>query len=247
MVNEIYNYFLTFRKKLAFKKSSIILFLVILIYCFAFNTNIILSAQEFKIASESHTYTTQQHTLHATHLGNSKHKSHLFEFNPYILVSQIVNFFILLYILNKFFISKIKQVISERQKIIEDKLSYASKKLEEATQLKSEFEDKLANFKEICYLERQKIIKEAYDIHDHIIENAKKEAQNILSFAQKQIELEKEKSWIEIRDKILDLTKLTTEKVISVVLDDKLQHNLIKKIIQEVELELETEKKDDAL
>lgn len=150
-----------------------------------------------------------------------------------LLVAQLANFLILLFVLRRFAYKPLLKLLDERKQKIADGLSNAQKaqsKLEEAEK------------------ERQKIISTAKKGASEIISLAESSAQKnreetlkeakagvekIVAEARKQIESEKNKMIGEIKSEITELVILTTEKTASIKLDEKKDKELIEKIIRD--------------
>lgn len=77
--------------------------------------------------------------------------------NWFTIVSIIINFFILLFILQKIFYKPVIKIMAERQERIDESLSSAKAKEEEAGQLIKSYEEKLTQTKKI----RENILKDA--------------------------------------------------------------------------------------
>ncbi len=92
-----------------------------------------------------------------------------FGINWYLVIAQIVNFLIILYLLKKYAYKPILGVLKKREELIHKGLADA-KKGEEALQEADE--------------ERKKIIKQARDEAHSIVDNARKEASMLLEEAQ---------------------------------------------------------------
>lgn len=102
-----------------------------------------------------------------------------FGINPLLLAAQIVNFFLLLFILKRFLYKPILKVLEERKKKIEDSLKNA----EEIEKRLNEITEKEAEVILRAGKEGQKILQDAGDEYKRIIEDAKKEYARIIEKA----------------------------------------------------------------
>lgn len=148
-----------------------------------------------------------------------------------LLIAQIVNFLILLFVLYKFTYGPILAILEKRQKKIEKGLADADearKKLEESQEKQKEILKKARNeAKDI--IEKARI--QAEKLRSDIAVEAKARSEKIISDAKVEIEREKEKTIAEIKSEIGELVVAATEKIIDEKLDEKRDGELIEKVI----------------
>lgn len=154
---------------------------------------------------------------------------------PVILVTQIINFLILLFVLKKFLYKPILEVFEKRRKKIKKSLEDAAK-----------MEKKVAELKEIekremhqIQLQAREIIREAKDeaekTKQKIIKEAEKEAEELLSKTKQEIEARKKKIISEMQKETADLTVLATLKILEKRMDERTQKQLVEEAIQELD------------
>ena len=156
-----------------------------------------------------------------------------FGLNPILLVAQVVNFLILLYLLNRFLYKPVLTMLRERQAKIEQGLTDA-KKGEELLEKAQE--------------ERQRILKEATTEAQNIIDEARKEVmelrntfeeqtkqdrERMLEEATAQLLLEKEAIEKQIMEKVTTVASALLEKTLETILTGKEK----KKMLEAVEKE----------
>ena len=121
-----------------------------------------------------------------------------------LLFWTLLAFVIVLFILGKFAWKPIMQSLNERENTIADSLATAERVKAEMAQLKSENEELLAQARE----ERAKMLKEARDIKDKIIseakEQAKAEANKIISEAQASIDAQKMAALTDVKNRLVN-------------------------------------------
>ncbi|HEY9069132.1 MAG TPA: F0F1 ATP synthase subunit B [Candidatus Ozemobacteraceae bacterium] len=171
-----------------------------------------------------------------THSGSHEEAS-LFTFDPAILVSQIVNFFILLFVLRRFLFIPVQGILEERRKRIRESMDAAEGKNREAAEIKARYEKKLADVDQEAYQIRQKAISEAQAARDEIVAEAKRKAEELFMKTQKDISIERQKSWIQLREDVVKLTMTAAERVVEASLDDEKHHALIRRTIEQLERE----------
>jgi len=154
--------------------------------------------------------------------------------NPLLLIAQIINFLILIFLLTKFLYKPILKVLDERQKKIQNSLEEA-----ERIKIKTQEIDKLSEERiKKSLIEAQKIVQQAK-------EQAEKSKQEILEKTAQEIEGIKIKMTEEInasRKEMINKVKREASEMLTLLLsrlltnlDPKIHHQLIKQAIKEME------------
>lgn len=162
-----------------------------------------------------------------------------FGVQPTLLIGQVVNFLIILFLLKKFFYGKILDALEERKKKIEESLKNA-----DTIELRlQETEEKSAKIIEESQSQAQKIITEAKTQAAEIVTQAAQDAQKTIQeatlAAQNQIEAQREKMKDELMEDTLTLVAQVTKKVLSRNLKAAEKQNITKKLIAEVAKEVQ--------
>jgi F-type H+-transporting ATPase subunit b len=123
-------------------------------------------------------------------------------------------FICLLLMLGKFAWKPINNMISERNKSIDDALKMAEKAREEMKQLQVGNEKIMAEAR----IEREKMLKEAKELKDQIVAEAKneamKEVEKVKKAATMEISAQKAAALEEMKNQVLDLSVIVAEKVL---------------------------------
>ena len=146
-------------------------------------------------------------------------------------------FVLLLIVLKKFAWRPILDSVDERNKSIEEALKAADKAKEEMATLNADNQRILIEAKK----ERDLLLKEAREIKETIISEAKKnatiEADKIIISAKSQINNDKMKALVELKNQIAGLAIEMTEKILKSELSDKnKQKELIENALKSSEL-----------
>ena len=146
-------------------------------------------------------------------------------------------FTLLLVVLKKYAWKPILDSVDKRNKSIEDALKAADKAKEEMASLNVDNKRILAEAKK----ERDLLLKEAREIKENIISEAKKnataEADKIIVSAKSQINNDKMKALIELKNHVASLSIEMTEKILKSELSDKnKQKELIEDSLKSIEL-----------
>ena len=145
-----------------------------------------------------------------------------------------VVFTLLVLLLKKFAWKPILSAVDERNKSIKDSLAQAEKARSEMSELTANNENIIAQAK----IDRDIILKEARDMKNEIISEAKdkanKEAEKLVSTAKEQILNEKMKAITELKNHVADLSIEMAEKILSSELSDVAkQKELVTKALKE--------------
>ena len=150
---------------------------------------------------------------------------------------QLVTFLIVLFLLTKFAWKPIMSALRERETSIENALSAAEKAKLEMQGLKAENEKLLAEAR----LERDKILKEASDAGNALLENARtkanEEGSRMINQAREAIENEKRAAITEVKNMAAALSVDIAERILRKELSDpQAQQALAQDYIREVTL-----------
>ncbi len=150
------------------------------------------------------------------------------------IIMTWVNLAVIILILRHFFWDKIKGIIAERQKYVNDKLTKADEDSEKARMYLLKNEQILQSAKEegkkITGRQKQKGDK----VYEEIINNAKEEAVSLKERTMLEIEREKEKAEYEIKKQAVDLAVELSIKALDQKIDENTHRQLIGDFIAKV-------------
>ncbi len=162
----------------------------------------------------------------------------LFDFDLTILVSQTLNFFVLLFILKKFLFVPLGEVVEERRRHLGRIKIAAEEEHRTALSLKELYEGHLSNIDTEIYDIKQRAVLEANLEKEDIIEEARKKADEIIEQGEMEIFMERQTAWARIREEVVQLTLMAAEKVVEESLDSEMHHRLIANTIERLEKDL---------
>ena len=146
---------------------------------------------------------------------------------------QIINFFVLLFIVKKYFKEPIS-IINERKQKIEAELVEATKNREEAEKLHKEAEAQVLNSRK----EASEIVKNAQRKAEEeahlLIKEARENRENILRATELEVTKIKNDTKDELGREVKNLAAELAEKIIKEKVDDNQETSLIDKFIAEV-------------
>ena len=159
------------------------------------------------------------------------------EFSIGLFFWQTIIFILLIFLLKKYAWKPILDAVNEREEGIKNALLSAEKAKEEMAYLQSDNEETLKKAR----AERDSLLKEAREIKQQLIDDAKNEAQSeakkIISQAQETIQNEKKAAISDLKNQVATLSIDIAEKVLKEKLsDDKTQMNLVKDLVKDVTL-----------
>ena len=156
------------------------------------------------------------------------------EVNYSTLIMNWINFGFIILILRYFFWDKIKGILAERQKYVDEKLIKADEDAEKARMYLVKNEQILQSAKEegkkITEMQKQKGDK----LYEEIVQNAKSEAISLKERAGLEIDREKEKAEYEIKKQAVNLAIELSIKALGQQIDEDTHRKLIGDFIAKV-------------
>lgn len=157
-----------------------------------------------------------------------------FGIQPILLLAQIVNFLIILFVLKKFFYKPIVKMLDDRKKKIEESIKNADSIEEKLTQTEKE----TAQILEKARSEAQEIISqtktEAQRIYEEAAKDAKEAGEQILSLARLAMTKEKENMKQELEKETMILVTAVVQKVLGKTLKPSEKQSLTQKAVSEI-------------
>ena len=153
----------------------------------------------------------------------------------FTVIAQAINFLVLMWLLKRFFYKPILKAIATREKFIADQLADATSKIAEATKEQEDFQKKNAKFDK----QRTELInnakKEAEDIRDQLIAEARTEAEKLRAKSKDALINEEQK----LHKKTVTLMKqeifATAAKILHDLADISLEERIIALFIKNLE------------
>ena len=154
--------------------------------------------------------------------------------NIWAILISLCNLLIIFLILKKFLFAPVKKVVAERQADIDGQYEAAAKAEEEALQNKKTYEEKLS----AASVQAQSIIDDASAIAvsrgDALIKDAQSKADSILRTAEAEAELERKKAQADIKDEIISVSTVLSEKILSREINEQDHKALLDSFINEI-------------
>lgn len=155
----------------------------------------------------------------------------LFGIEAQFLLTMIVAFLVLLFVLKKFAFGPIFNTLQARQDKIRGDLDDAEARRNEMVQLQKEYETRLAQIEDEARDKIQEATRQAQVAREELLEKARAEAQGIVERARGEIVREQEIANAQMRDQIAQLSALAAGRLIKQTLDPNAHSRLIDDVI----------------
>jgi F-type H+-transporting ATPase subunit b len=157
-----------------------------------------------------------------------------FGVNWVALLFQIVNFLLLLYLLNRFLFKRVFAFLDERQAKISKGLEDAEAAARDRELARAEREAAVAEARKEANEMIARANKIAEDTRNEILADAKAEAEKVSARAREEIVAEKDKAMAEIRGQVAELALAAAGKLVRREMDGPPQKRLVEEFLAEV-------------
>jgi F-type H+-transporting ATPase subunit b len=147
--------------------------------------------------------------------------------SPAGIFAYIINFALLVVLLQMFLYKPVTQMLAKRQQRIAEGLSAADRAAQEAALQRAEFEKELAKAREASQAEARKAAEATEKMRQRILDDAKKEAEDIITKARAEAEQEKQQVAADLQKEAVALAMQITRKVVGGAIDENAQRKLV--------------------
>jgi F-type H+-transporting ATPase subunit b len=158
----------------------------------------------------------------------------LTDINPGLTLWTAITFLVLVVVLSKFAWGPIVKMLAEREKTIREALEQAKKERLEAEKLLTEQKATFAQAQREAADLAKKNQQEVEVLRQELTAKAKKEAEELVTSARRQIVEEKNKAVGELKSYVADLAIEAAGKLVKASLDDKAQRQLVQDYIEQL-------------
>jgi F-type H+-transporting ATPase subunit b len=148
---------------------------------------------------------------------------------------EIVNFFILMFLLVKYLYGPITDALEARSDKIGNSLSEAKQKRKEAEELKRKYESELANARQDAQEIRENARDQGEEEKKEIIQKANQEANSKIEKAEDEIKRMKKQAVAELRDEVATMSVLIAQKLIEKSIDQQSQQKIVSEYIDDLD------------
>ena len=149
-----------------------------------------------------------------------------------MLIAQIINFTLLLFLLKKFAYTPILTVLNTRREKIEDAIARSKQvdeKMAEIETIKQQVLDEARK-------ESEQIIKKAEEaagrVQEDVLSQIHEKSERLMAEAHKKIEAEREIIFAQVKQEVAGVVVLAVEKVIGDVVDEEMQRQLTQQAME---------------
>ncbi len=151
------------------------------------------------------------------------------------MATQLLGFLIVFVILKKFAFGSILGAIDARRHKIEQEFSDIEKRKQGLEQLEKEYRGRLEHIEQEAREKIQEASKIGQNLAKDIQESARLDAKRLFERTQADIEQEIAKGRLSLRNEIIEISTLMTEKILREKLDEREHGKLVDKFLKELE------------
>jgi F-type H+-transporting ATPase subunit b len=151
------------------------------------------------------------------------------------IIVQILGFAVVFWVLKSVAWSKLLGSIDARRKTIEDAFADIEKRKEAADALERDYRTRLERIEQEARAKIQEAAAQGAALSKDIQDKARIDAQRLVDRAQEEIRQDLAKARLSMRDDMVELSGLLTEKILKEKLDDAQHKKLVDRFIHEIE------------
>jgi F-type H+-transporting ATPase subunit b len=153
------------------------------------------------------------------------------KFDIWTLLFQIINFFVLLFILKRLLYKPVREIIEKRKEMIEKKMEKAHETELEALELRRQTEEELKKLAEHKVQALEKIREEAEDEKKRLIAEAEKDVAAVIEKEKALFDLEKKKLDAELKDRAVDTVSVFASNLLRDLSDEDIHGSIMKRLL----------------
>lgn len=157
-----------------------------------------------------------------------------FGLDPRLLLWQVINFAILLFIIHRFLYKPLLAMLEKRTATIEKSLDEARKIEEMSKKSRDEYQDIVTNAKKEAMTIIDAARETAEKQRELAVEKTKQDIAQVVAQAKVQLQQERATVLKEAKDKFAELVIRTTQAVLGDVSDREIDHELVKKAVEKL-------------
>lgn len=150
------------------------------------------------------------------------------------LVFQGIAIFLLFMAASRLLLDPVRKILNDRKARVMKEMKDAVESREEAVRMKEEYDDKLKHVDQTAEQILSDTRKKAMARENEIIADARQEASRIIESARQEAELEKKRVADEVKQEMISVAALMSEKIIGASVDAKKQDELIRQTLDEM-------------
>ena len=157
--------------------------------------------------------------------------------NQGLLVAQIINFIIILFVLSRWVFPPIMRMLEQRRQRIQDSLAEAERVRKEAASERAQYQQQLAEERQRTASELARAAQQGQQVREEIIGAAERERETLLATARREADGIRDQAVADARRQIVDLAILAAQRVVGGSMDEARQRQLVNEFLSR-ELEM---------
>ena len=150
----------------------------------------------------------------------------------FTLVFQGIAIFILFMAASYLLLDPVRKILNDRKERVMKDQRDAARNKEEAVRMKDEYDGKLKDIDKVAEQILSDSRKKALQRENQIIADAKNEASRIIESARQEAELEKKRVKDEVKQEMISVASLMSEKIVAASMDEAKQNALIEQTLE---------------
>jgi F-type H+-transporting ATPase subunit b len=155
-------------------------------------------------------------------------------FDFLIIIVYIINFGLVLFLLQRFAYKPILGMLEKRRQVIAEGLSAAERSQQEAAQQRAEFERELARARQASQEEARKAAEATEKMRQEILVAAQREAEEIKTRAREEAEQERQQVTADLQKQAGELAMQIARKIVGEAVDENAQRKLLNKFLADL-------------
>ncbi len=151
------------------------------------------------------------------------------------IVTQILGFILVLWIMKRFAWKPLLRVLQERSDRVESDLNEAEKQRLDMEKLRRQYEEKLRDIDAEARARLQEAVRNAQRIAAEIKEDARGDVKEMLGRARDEIERDRAKALVQLRNEVVDIAIKASGKVLRESLDTARHRKLVAEFIKDLD------------
>ena len=150
------------------------------------------------------------------------------------LVFQGIAIFLLFMAASRLLLDPVRKILNDRKERVMKEMKDAADNHREAVRMKEEYDDKLKHVDQTAEQILSESKKKALVRENEIIADARDEAARIIESARHEAELEKKRVKDEVKQEMISVAALMSEKIVGASMDEEKQNALIEQTLSEM-------------
>ena len=152
-----------------------------------------------------------------------------------LIITNAIGFFLLLFILRKLAWKQLLGAIDQRRDSIRAEVEAGQKLKADAESLRRDYEERMKGIEAEARAKLAAAVHDAERVAAEMKEQAHMEARDMIAKAEERILHEQAKAMLALREDVVNLTMIATEKILKESLDTEKQRKMIRDFLAEIE------------